>query len=135
MEQPTITIILNGNTYRFSASDTKAIKNLPKSDRQQLIALLETVKREEQVSEAAVEQAVNKIKIPAQVPFKKSNPANVSNGTTAKPERLGSGDVDALMSRLIQEEKQNQKPGLTTATIYKWTAGILVVIILAVLIF
>ena len=45
-----------------------------------------------------------------------------SVGAVAKPERLGAGDVDALMAKLIAEEKQNKRPGITKSDIYKWFA-------------
>lgn len=135
MEKTPITLILNGNTYRLSANDTQAINQIPKAERQQLISLLDAIKREEQLSEAAVQQSLNKVKVTTQTASNITKPVNISAAPTAKPERLGSGDVDAIMSRLILEEKQHQKPGLTKGTIYKWMAGIVVVIILLALIF
>lgn len=154
MQSSMITMVLNGNTYRLNANDRESIGKLSKEDKQQLLALLEAIKQEEKLSEAAVQQALNKAKLST------SNSASIlcaapnstgqanmdglakdnsANGGTispqgtdspqGKPERLGAGDVDALMSRLILEEKQNQKPGMTSATIYKWAAGIVVAIV------
>jgi hypothetical protein len=50
-------------------------------------------------------------------------------------EPIGKGDVDQLMARLVLEEKNNRKPGLTQQGLYKWMGISVAVIILLVLIF
>lgn len=134
MEQPTITFIINGATYSLSASNAEAIRNIPKTDRQQLMTLLEAVKHQEILSLAAVQKAVDSARLPSRSALKADEAGSPVNYSNTKPERLGSGDVDALMARLIQEEKRNQKPGLTQWSIYKVVAGLAAVLILIVLI-
>ena len=134
MEQPTITFILNGNAYSLCSGDTETIRKMPSAVRQQLITLLEAVKREDQLAKAAVQQAVNKAKLSSPATTKSLSAGDPPGFAAVKPERLGAGDVDALMARLIMEEKQNQKPSLTKKTLYKWLAGFFVVVILLILI-
>ncbi len=135
MEQPSITFILNGNTYSLCASDAESIRKIPSDVRQQLISLLEAIKREDKLAQAAVQQALNKAKNPNQFEAKSVRTKSTLDSASPKPDRLGSGDVDALMARLIMEEKQNQKPGLSKGTLYKWLGGFVVVVFLLILIF
>ena len=135
MERPTFTFILNGNTYKLSVDDRESIRKIPSTVRQQLVELLEFVKREEHRTQQAVQKAVDNVKTSSSIATKINNVENSSVSKQSRPERLGSGDVDALMARLILEEKQNQKPGLTKQTLYKWLAGFVVVVILLIFIF
>lgn len=135
MEQPKITFIIDSKTYSLRAHDAEALRNIPSADRQQLIELLEALKRQDALAQAAVQNAVDRAKIPT-----KNLPNGRQNGGAPEhkapmPERLGSGDIDALMARLIMEEKRDKKPGLTTQDFAKWVAGLTVAIILLVLIF
>ncbi len=66
MKQPDITFILNRKSYSFSASDAESIRKIPSDVRQQLISLLEAIKREDKLAQAAVQQALNKAKNPNQ---------------------------------------------------------------------
>lgn len=118
MEQTKITFIINGNTYNVHGKDFETLRAMPKADRQQLTALLETVRQQEQREQLA-----------------ESTQHTAPSLSTVKPERMGSGDVDDLMARLILEEKRNQKPALTKQALYKWIGGITVIMILWVLIF
>ena len=113
---------------------TAAPFRIPKTDRQQLMTLLEAVKHQEILSLAAVQKAVDSARLPSRSALKADEAGSPVNYSNTKPERLGSGDVDALMARLIQEEKRNQKPGLTQWSIYKVVAGLAAVLILIVLI-
>lgn len=135
MEQPKITFIINSKTYSLLANDTQAIRDIPVVDRQQLILLLEAIKQQDILAQAAVQNAVDRVKIPPEPPFNRSASGNTLDHTAPKPERLGSGDVDALMARLVMEEKHDKKPGLTTQGLVKWVACLAVAIILLVLIF
>lgn len=134
MEHPTITFIINGNTYSLCAGDIEAIRKISKYDRQQLITLLETVKQQERLAQVAVQHAADKVKISSQTTTKVPEAGNTLAHQAIKPERLRSGDVDDLMARLIQEEKRNKKPGLTKQSLYKLIGGFSVIVILLVLI-
>jgi hypothetical protein len=135
MEQPKITFIINGKTYSLLANDAKAIRDIPGADRQQLILLLEAIKQQDILARAAVQNAVDRAKISSELPVNRPASGDAPDHTAPKPERLGSGDVDALMERLIMEEKRDKKPGVTTQDLVKWVAGLTVAIILLVLIF
>jgi len=139
MEQAIVTFIINGKTYSLRASDGEAIREIPSADRQQLIALLEAVKLQETLSHRAVQnaaqKAVDKTRIASQAATNGAKAGDTTERQDIKPERLGSGDIDALMSRLIMEEKRDKKPGLTTQGLVKWVAGLAAIIILLVLIF
>ena len=133
MSQSRITVIINGTTYSLCASETEAMGNIPAADRGQLIALLEALKSQETSSGEAVERAVNYAT--------RSAPAATFNSAAGgqiqqqpSPERLGTGDVDALMARLVMEDSQNKKQGLTKQGIYKGLAGFLALVVLLVLI-
>ena len=135
MNYPRITFIINGTTYSLCASETEAMKNIPDADRGQLITLLEALKRQDASSKESVDRAVSYAT--------RSVPAAAATFTAleerpampqAKPERLGTGDVDALMARLVMEEKQGKKQGLTKQGVYKGLAGFLVLVVLLVII-
>lgn len=85
---------------------------MPSADRQQLMALLEAIKSEENAAQ----------------------PSSIKAATT-QPSAAQDLSPDALMSQLAMEEKLNQKPGLTIQSLYKWVAGIAVGIIVLILIF
>ncbi|MCR8923463.1 hypothetical protein NO559_11805 [Dasania sp. GY-MA-18] len=124
MSTAPITCIINGQAYKLSADDSLAVQQMPVADRQQLLALLELVQRCDQQSKAAVQQAV-------QAASAQADGASIK----VKPERLGSGDIDALMARLIQEEQQHKKPVLTKARVLRNTLLLMAAIVLLVLIF
>jgi hypothetical protein len=134
MKQPTITFIINGTTYRLCASDTEAIRNIPATDRQHLLRLLEQVKYQESLSPAVVQQVTDKAEVyscpAANVPAAGIQPGQKEQ----KPERPGSGDIDALMARLVLEDKRNRKPALTKSAIYKVVAICTVLVVLLVII-
>ena len=133
MSHPRITFIINGTTYSLCASETEAMGNIPAADRGQLIALLEALKSQEASSHEAVEKVVNYATQSA--PAATFNTGAVGQiQQQPKPERLGTGDVDALMARLVMEESQNKKQGLTKQGIYKGLAGFLALVVLLVMI-
>jgi len=135
MEQAKITFIIGSRTYSLRASDGEAVRKIPSADRQQLIALLEAVKLQETLSRKAVQEAVDVAKTVSNAPPNYPGNEAAVDHKIAKPERLGSGDIDALMSRLIMEEKRDKKPGLTTQGLVKWVAGLTAIVVLLVLIF
>jgi hypothetical protein len=134
MKQPAVTFVVNNRTYSLSASDTEAMRNIPAADRQQLITLLEAIKVQDSLARAAVQAAAESVIAPSQAAIRAPETGNRTTHQDSKPERLGSGDVDALMARLILEEKQNQKPGLTKQGLYKVLVGAAVFIFFLVLI-
>jgi hypothetical protein len=61
--------------------------------------------------------------------------AGIQSGhNDVKPERLGSGDIDALMARLVVEDNRNRKPVLTKHGIYKAIGALAVIVVLFVFI-
>jgi hypothetical protein len=135
MEQPRITFIVNNNTYSLRATDSNAIRDIPSADRAPLIELLDAVRQQETLSQSVVQNAVDRSRNLSQVNAGRSGPGAVAGRQDPKPERLGSGDVDALMARLALEEKHKQKPGLTKRGVYKLVAGFAIGVLLLVLIF
>lgn len=118
-KQTPITLIINGRTYTLQPGMGEVIRAMPARDRGQLIELLEAVREQERLSRVAVDAATSS------VPGTNAAAAMSS----PKPERLGSGDVDALMARLVMEERRNRKPPVSRGSLYKWS-GICVGIVL-----
>ena len=135
MPPPTITFIVNDKTYRLCATDSHAMRELPVADRQQLITLLEALKQQDILARQAVEQAVARAKTGLTTAAGESKTGTQPQQPTVKPERLGSGDVDALMARLVMEDKLSQKPGLTQQGMYKVIAWAVAVIIALIVLF
>jgi hypothetical protein len=113
MNQPKITFIINKIPYSLTASDVEAIKKMPSADRQQLMALLEAIKGEENSTQ----------------------PAAIPAAASAQSPASQQMDPDALMARLAIEDRVNQEPELTKQTVYKWVAGITATIFVLILIF
>ncbi len=126
MSQAPITIIINNNTYTLSATNIESLRGIPDADRQQLIALLEVMKQQERTLQPPHQQATTRANTSVVKP---------TSLPTTRPERLGSGDVDNIMAQLIMEERANQKPEITTQTIYKWAAIAAIVIIFLAAVF
>jgi hypothetical protein len=135
MKQPTITFIINGSTYSLCASDPEAIRKIPTVDRQHLITLLEQVKYQKSLSLAAVQQVVDKAKFHSLSATGVTDAGSQPGHKDVKPDRLGSGDIDTLMARLVLEEKRSRKPGLTKRGIYKAVSVFAVLVVLLVFIF
>ena len=127
MTSSAITFVINGATYRVSADDSSAIRNIPEADRKELIALLEAVQVQDGVSRAAVQSAA--ARAAASTNSGQSQQTGDPGQQIPKAERLGSGDVDALMAKLIMEEKRDRKPGLTKQGVYK-VVGVFAAIVL-----
>lgn len=130
MEQPRITFVINGKTFSLCASDSEGIAAMPAAERQQLLDLLEAVKQQESRAREVARRAVDKAALAAGGTVN----ATALDYRPAAGERLGSGDVDALMARLIAEENRSRKPGPSRQDLYKWLLGIAVVVILLVLV-
>ena len=130
MDQSKITFIINGNTYSLRAGDPEAISAIPGPERRQLIALLEAVKQQEIQAQAVAQRALDKARLDSRARSDASRPAD----PVAGPGRLGRGDVDALMARLVLEEKRGKKPLPTRQVLYKWIAGLTVAVIVLILV-
>ena len=129
MEQPKVTFVINGQTFSLRASDSSSIDAIPAPERQQLVELLEAVKQRENRAATMARQALEKAAVATTDSAGSARPDYQS----AKPERMGSGDVDALMARLVMEENRNRKPGMTRQDLYKWVLGGAAIVILLVL--
>jgi len=129
-QRPTITVIINGKDYRLSADDPATLKHLPQAERTELLQLLEALKHERVRSPKAMQHALRTKPSAAA----KTAQDQASAGL-AQTGRLGHGDADALMARLIQEETLKRKPGLSKRGIYKFVGISALVIFLLVMIF
>jgi hypothetical protein len=135
MTEPTVTVIIEGRTYRLCASDTSALRDMPTGDRQHLMTLLQELQRQDGLSRVAVQNALEHARSTS-LPSANASGVGVSLAEQGKsPERLGSGDIDAVMARLVVEENRSRKPALTAPRLYKMVGMFAVAVILLVLIF
>jgi len=107
---------------------------MPSVDRQHLVTLLEQVKSQEMLSVAVVQQEIDKAKFYSRDAKSVPGAGIQPDHKTIKPERLGSGDIDALMARLVLEETRSRKPALTKRGMYKVISLFAVFIVLLILI-
>jgi len=124
MNQSGITFVVNGNAYSLRPDDVAAVGAIPAADRQQLIALLETLKQAERKADRVLEASRREVEV--------ADPLDMGR---IKPERLGAGDADALMARLVMEENNHKKPIPTRQGLYKWIAIFAVVVIFLIVVF
>tara|TARA_R110002110_G_scaffold415765_3_gene655332 strand:+ start:101179 stop:101565 length:387 start_codon:yes stop_codon:yes gene_type:complete len=125
--QKAITFVINGNTYQLRADDPASLGKLAGADRDQLLDVLEAIRQQEQRAQAAAAQRA------ATAQTQGSTVDYAAQHATPKPERVGRGDVDALMARLAMEEKQTRSSGITRQGLYKfvgWTAAIIVLLVM-----
>jgi hypothetical protein len=137
MENPGITFIINGNTYSLRATDLDSIDKIEKVDRQDIIALLEVIKRQEQISSVAVQRTADDLKARTQTASSVSNQGDGISPIAEKDievDRLSGSQVDDLMARLIMEEKKQTKPGLTRSGVYKFVGGSAIIVIIFILV-
>jgi hypothetical protein len=123
MNQPKITFIISKIPYALTATDVEAIKKMPSADRQQLMALLEAIKREENSAQPAATQATAT-----------SAAAAIPTDASTQSPASKSVDPDALMAQLAMQDKLHQPSGPTKESLYKWVAGITVSIIVLIFI-
>jgi hypothetical protein len=135
MNQKKITFVVNGNTYSLAASDPASIREMALADRQQLILLLESVKRQDALAQATVDNLANGANASPTPSQKPADTHKHPPGGVANPERLGAGDIDALMARLAFEEKASRKPAVSRQRIYTIAAGCTAAIIALAVIF
>ena len=124
MSQSGITFVINGNAYQLRPDDRAAIGAIPAADRQQLMALLESVQEAERTAKKLAEDSRQALA--------GSDPYDLDR---IKPDRLGAGDADALMARLVMEENRHKKSMPTRQGFYKWIAICVVVMVLLVAVF
>ncbi len=134
MDQQKITIVVGSKTYTFHPGDAQAIREIPSTERQQLISLLEAVKQQENLADIAVRGALERARNLSPTAAGDMTGRASAEHPMTKTDRLGSGDVDALMARLVMEEKNNRKPGLSSKSLYKFLIGFAIVVLLLVLI-
>jgi len=128
-QRPTITVIIKGKDYCLNADNPATFNHLPKAERTELLYLLEAIKQERVRSPKAMQHALQ-----TKPPAAKTAQDQASAGL-AQAGRLGHGDADALMARLIQEESLKRKPGLSKRGIYKFVGISALLIFLLVMIF
>jgi len=124
-----IEITINGKTHQFKAGDDRAIKNMPWSERKQLIEILEQIKQVEYVKSQPPVQQPNMSAPIVNEPVKSESVSPVK--TYDKSIKPGHGDVDSIMNRLILEEKKHQSTIPEKGVVVKWmllTIGLFLVI-------
>ncbi len=95
---------------------------------------MNALQQQDQLAQATVQQALDK---------SSSQASSYGQSTTIKEgladyknaDRLSSTDIDNLMTRLVMEEKNKQKPLPDKKSLYKWIGGLSLLIILLILIF
>ena len=129
MKQARIVFVTaEGKPHTLRSDQPESMAALSAAERTQLIALLEAVKATPRGHDSTTLQDTAEL---ASRPVLRTSPA----ATAPKPERLGSGDVDARVSQLMAQERQNHQPQVTVQTMYKWVAvaaaiGIVLILIL-----
>lgn len=135
MENSSITFIINGNTYSVRAADLDAIEKIEKVDRQKLVALLEVIKDQEEVSKLAVQRTADEATTEADSSVSSEGDGrSIFAEKAIEGDRLSGSEVENLMARLIMEERKKTKPGLTKSGIYKFVAAFAIVVIIFILV-
>lgn len=119
MKQPSITVVIQASTYTLRSDDPAGMRDMPSEHREHLIRLLDVLRVQHEASRRRVQAAMTGAVSPA---------ARSDSGADREP--LGKGDVDELMARLVLEERSRKKPGIKPATIYKFAAVIIAIIVL-----
>lgn len=131
MEQSRITLVINGRAYSVRPGDADGIGAIPAAERQQLIQLLEAVQQQDRRAREIV-RSTREGAAPGSVGTPGAAQSQYRPGGSG---RLGSGDVDALMARLVAEDNRNRKSAPTREGLLKWVLGLVVAVILLVLVF
>jgi hypothetical protein len=131
MDQSRITFVINGQTFSLRPGDAAGIGAIPAAERQQLIELLQAVQQHDRrvgdIARSARDRAASSTAGTPGAMQPEYRPAGA--------ERLGTGDVDALMARLVAEDNRNRKSTPTREGVLKWVLGAVGAVILLVLIF
>lgn len=129
MKQARIVFItVEGTPHTLRLDQPESMAALSDGERAQLIALLEAVKAAPQGHATSTSEASA---APVSMPERQPSLA----ASVSIPERLGSGDLDARVSQLMAQERENHQPQITVQTMYKWVAvaaaiGIVLILIL-----
>lgn len=135
MSKQTIKITIDGKTHEFMAGDHQAMKNMAWQDRKQLIDLLENIKQAEYINQSTPVQEPEQpesIKPTLPTQSKSQEKPKVDMDQASRP---GQGDVDALMNRLILEDKKHQSNIPDKGVVVKWMLIILAIVLLIAVIF
>jgi len=144
-----ITITINGVTHKFQSGDVDAIRDLPWSERKQLIELLENIKQAEYVqaeqpTELSIDAGLNSSSNAAPQSLSKTTATQVNQSSKPPqpdpvkldPEtKTSEKDVDDLMTRLILEQKQNHQPVPDKSSVVKLLLIVFAIIIALAAIF
>jgi len=133
MNTQEIVVIINGHTYTLSPNNSGEIGSIPAEDRQQLIALLESLKQQSVPTHTAVPHQSSMVCNSSDATDTTHRDSSITDFQMRGPERLGSGDVDGLVAQLIMEERNKSRQELTKYTLYKWIAIIAIITILLLL--
>ena len=90
----TITVIVNGNTYRLPPLKAEAIRNMPNADRKQLIDLLEALKKQ-----SAVSNSVRASNVSAQLSAPLTD-SRQNQGVKLKP-NAQTGNIESKSERMV----------------------------------
>ncbi len=124
MKSVKIALKINGTVYRVCATDSASLKSIPDLERQQLIELLEAIQREDRLMRVVVQPRLGRVEVVPSVDVNSSN----FDYSTVNPERVGSGDVDDLVNRLIMEERSQQGSPVGKKAVW-WLIGIIGIIL------
>lgn len=132
-----ITFVINGNTYSISPDDPNALTSIASSDQAALLTLFESLKQQRASLELRANQRLAQSSTSSSAIAAASNNSsdNKSLAQSTKRERLGRGDAEALMAKLIMEEKAKQKQQPSPSSFYKWILGIAGLIIICIILF
>ena len=132
MSASTITLVVNGNAYQLSATNTASLRAINPCDRRALLMLLEALKYDDQLAPRIADRVLPQTcsTITDDVIVEGSHITE-----SLSQERMGSGDVDALMAKLIAEDQQSRKSQKNRPSMIKWAAMLVMAIILLVVIF
>ena len=140
MINSTVTCIVNGKTYRLCVDDTKGMRTMSSVDRQQLIDVLEVLKKQQPPVKPVVQHVVQHTEQHAEQHTVQDSVQNVTQQGAGEVKPRSNypthvGDANALAAQLLQEEKNKQKPPLTKRTIYKWIGGLTIVALVLIGVF
>lgn len=133
MSTDKITFVINGNTYSIGINDPQSFASIAKADQEALLSLLASFKQQQEALELRANQRL------AQVSSSRKIADALGHSPTShqspQKERLGRGDADALMAKLIMEEKARQKNLPNKGSFYKWIFGGAIFVIIWILLF
>jgi len=133
MDQTIITVVIAGEAYKLDAGDSHTLAAIPAPRRQQLISLLEALRQEDASSRERVARLAAATAPRAGSAAQQKTAIGAVNSQATPVERMGSGDVDALMARLVMEDNNARKPAPDKSLVYKVLAGVAILLLLAII--